>query len=254
MLRIGADSFWRRGSRPNLSPPLPYRFCGGGCRGTGAAVARRRFRRGGDLPQPPGLHDDPIGAASSPSVSPVTGAMGTTTSSASSAPAPSASTPPQTSAPVFRQGPVPDLHPGQVGDQLPAGFGPVHQVGGKGLRFVVQLVPGDVGDAVAGGGEAAVVGAIVAEGGLGAVGLPAVQLDDLPGAGPVTVDLVALAVREDDPVVVAGQRNAVPAEEWAETLLEGRALAAGRVFLKALEGEAKLADPTAARVELYQVR
>jgi hypothetical protein len=50
----------------------------------------------------------------------------------------------------------------------------------------------------------------------------------------VAVDLVALPVRENDPVVVTGKREATPAEEWAEALLEGRALATGRVFLEAI--------------------
>jgi hypothetical protein len=88
------------------------------------------------------------------------------------------------------------------------GFGSVvlqqsAEVIGDRLRFVVELVPGETGDRVAGGGKSPVAGAIFAEGRAGAVALPAIQLDDAAVAGPVAVDPVALGA-EDDPVVEAG--------------------------------------------------
>jgi hypothetical protein len=68
------------------------------------------------------------------------------------------------------------------------------QVGGQGPRFGVELGRGDAGDAIAGSAQAPVAGAIVAEGGAGAMSLPAVKLDDLAGGGPEAVDSVALPV------------------------------------------------------------
>jgi hypothetical protein len=69
--------------------------------------------------------------------------------------------------------------------------------------------------------------------------LPAVQLDDPGGSRPVAVDLVALGT-EDDPVVEAGQGQAVTAEEGREALLQLRALAARWFFFQALKGKADL--------------
>jgi len=76
------------------------------------------------------------------------------------------------------------------------------KIRGNSLRFVIQLVPGEVGDRVARGGEAPIAGLVFSEGRAGLVGLPAVELDDLFGAGPVAVDLEALAAGED-PLVEA---------------------------------------------------
>src|SRR3954453_20976265 len=96
------------------------------------------------------------------------------------------------------------------------------QVSGNRLWFVVQLGPREVGDRVAGSGQSPIPLAVVAEGRAGVVALPAVELDDAVGAGPVAVDLVALAP-EHDPVVEAGQWEAVAAEKGREPFLELRA-------------------------------
>jgi hypothetical protein len=77
------------------------------------------------------------------------------------------------------------------------------EVGGDRGGFVFELVPGEAGDGVAGGGQATVALAVVAEGRAGAVSFPAVELDDAAGVRPVAVDLVALGA-EQDPVVEAG--------------------------------------------------
>jgi hypothetical protein len=60
-----------------------------------------------------------------------------------------------------------------------------------------------VGDGVAGGGQAAVAGLVLAEGDSALMAVPAIELDELGGPRPVAVDLVALVARLD-PVVVAG--------------------------------------------------
>src|SRR4051812_50108378 len=77
------------------------------------------------------------------------------------------------------------------------------KISGDRLRFIVELVRGDVGDGVAGSGQSPIALAIVAEGRASVMALPPVQLDDAVSAGPVAVDLVALAP-EHDPVVEAG--------------------------------------------------
>src|SRR3954470_4452888 len=74
---------------------------------------------------------------------------------------------------------------------------------GDRLPVLVELVPGDVGDRVAGSNQSPIALAIVAEGRASVMALPPVQLDYAVGAGPVAVDLVALAP-EHDPVVEAG--------------------------------------------------
>jgi hypothetical protein len=124
-----------------------------------------------------------------------------------------------------------------IGDCPPAFFllflypqqqGP--EIRGDRLRFVVELVPGDAGDRVAGGLQGAVAGAVFAEGGARLVALPAVELDDLALIRPVAVDLEALAA-DGDPVVEARQRQAVVAEERRKSFLEAAALASRRLFL-----------------------
>ncbi len=56
------------------------------------------------------------------------------------------------------------------------------------LRFVVELVPGQAGDRVVGGCEAAIAGAVLTKCGLGPMALPAVELDYLAELRPVAVD------------------------------------------------------------------
>ena len=90
------------------------------------------------------------------------------------------------------------------------------------LGFVVELVPGEAGDAVAGNAEAAVAGAVVAKGTAGGVAGPAVHLDDLSLRQPEAVDLVPPPARFD-PGVEAGARQQVSVEEGQEPFLEAAA-------------------------------
>lgn len=61
------------------------------------------------------------------------------------------------------------------------------EVGREGLWFVFEVVPGDPGGRVASGLELAVSGLVVAEGGAGAVGGPAIELGDQALSGPEAV-------------------------------------------------------------------
>jgi len=110
-----------------------------------------------------------------------------------------------------------------------------------------------VGDGVPGGRQSTVAGAVFSEGGLGAVSLPAIELDYLADLGPVAVDLEA-PCSQNYPVVEAGYGEGVPAQEGGEALLEARALSAFGLFFQALQGKAYLADASSARVAPDQVR
>jgi hypothetical protein len=79
------------------------------------------------------------------------------------------------------------------------------EIRGNRLRFVIELVPGKAGDRVAGDGEDAIPSPVLAKSSAALVSLPAIELDDLPGPGPVAVDPEALGAGED-PVVEARQR------------------------------------------------
>jgi hypothetical protein len=84
---------------------------------------------------------------------------------------------------------------------------------------VFELVPGDVGDPVAGGFDAAGAGAVGLEGGAGAVGFPGVELDDQALGGPEAVDLVAVSL-DFEPGIEVGAGQAMDIEEGEELLLE----------------------------------
>src|SRR4051794_9921370 len=105
---------------------------------------------------------------------------------------------------------------------------------------------------VAGDAEDAVASAVVAEGRAGVVALPAVELDDLGGVGPVAVHPIPLGA-EEDPVVEAGEGQVVPAAEGREAFLELGPLAAGRFFPEALQGEPDLPGPAFSRIALEQL-
>ncbi len=68
----------------------------------------------------------------------------------------------------------------------------------------------------------------------------------------MAVDPVALGAQED-PVVEAGQGQAVLTEKGSEAILQLAALATGGLFLQALQGEANFPRASSARVALQEV-
>jgi hypothetical protein len=84
--------------------------------------------------------------------------------------------------------------------------------------FVFELGVGEAGDAIAGDVEVAVALAVVAEGGAGAVALPAIELHDLALCGPEAVDLEP-PPSHFQPGVELRSRQAVAVQEWEEQFL-----------------------------------
>ena len=107
-------------------------------------------------------------------------------------------------------------------------------------------------DGVAGDFEGAVARAVVLEGRAAAVPLPAVELDDQAEVRPVAVRLVALGAQED-PVVEAGEGEAVPSQEGREPLLQLAALAACGLFADARQGELELSRTSLPRIALQKL-
>jgi len=126
------------------------------------------------------------------------------------------------------------------------------KVSGDRLWFVVELRPGEAGDAVAGNAEASVTPAVIDECGTGAMARPAIELDDLALGAPEAVDPVAppshikpgVERRSGQPVVI---------QKAEKPLLERTLDPAGR-FLEPGKGEANGTTSAPPWIATEQVR
>jgi len=101
------------------------------------------------------------------------------------------------------------------------------EIGCDRFRFIVKLSPGEAGHRVARGAQNAVARTIFPKSRKSAVRFPAVELDHLPAARPVTIDLKSFLAHHN-PIVETRTRQAVSAKKRQKPFLQSAPGATGR--------------------------